>query len=119
QGRVPGRSAHFADCVARLDEIEAMGFDTVYLPPIHPIGTVHRKGPNNSLVAGPNDPGSPYAIGSAAGGHEAVAPELGTLDDFQHFQQAARAHGLELVLDFAIQVSPDHPWVAEHPDWFY
>jgi starch synthase (maltosyl-transferring) len=119
QGTDPTRSATFREAERRLPAIAAMGFDTLYMPPIHPIGTTNRKGPNNSLVAGPKDPGSPYAIGSPAGGHEAIAPELGTLDDFQHFLEAAHGHGLELALDFAIQVSPDHPWVKEHPDWFY
>jgi starch synthase (maltosyl-transferring) len=119
QGTDPTRSATFREAEARIPAIAAMGFDTLYMTPIHPIGVTNRKGPNNTLVAGPNDPGSPYATGSAAGGHEAVAPELGTLDDFLHFQEVARQHGLELVLDFAIQVSPDHPWVKEHPEWFY
>jgi starch synthase (maltosyl-transferring) len=119
QGTDPTRSATFREAEARLPAIAAMGFDTLYMPPIHPIGTTNRKGPNNTLVAGPNDPGSPYAIGSEAGGHEAVASELGTVDDFMHFQQRARELGLELALDFAIQVSPDHPWVKEHPEWFY
>jgi len=119
QGTDPTRSATFREAEQRLPAIAAMGFDTLYMPPIHPIGTTNRKGPNNSLVAGPNDPGSPYAIGNAAGGHEAIAPELGTLDDFQHFLEVAHGHGLELALDFAIQVSPDHPWVKEHPEWFY
>jgi starch synthase (maltosyl-transferring) len=119
QGTDPTRSATFREAEARLPAIAAMGFDTLYMTPIHPIGLTKRKGPNNTLVAGPNDPGSPYAIGGKAGGHEAIAPELGTLDDFLHFQEVARQHGLELVLDFAIQVSPDHPWVEEHPEWFY
>src|SRR5207302_5964173 len=119
QGTDPTRSATFREAEARLADIAAMGFDTLYMPQIHPIGTTKRKGPNNALVAGPNDPGSPYAIGSQAGGHDAIAPELGTLDDYLHFQQTAREHGLELALDFAIQVSPDHPWVDEHPEWFY
>ncbi len=119
QGTDPNRSATFREAEARIPAIAAMGFDTLYMTPIHPIGVTNRKGPNNTLVAGPNDPGSPYAIGSAAGGHDAVAPELGTLDDFLHFQKTAREHGLELALDFAIQVSPDHPWVKEHPEWFY
>ncbi|MBV8719090.1 MAG: alpha-1,4-glucan--maltose-1-phosphate maltosyltransferase [Chloroflexi bacterium] len=119
QGTDPNRSATFREAEARLPAIAAMGFDTLYMTPIHPIGTTNRKGPNNTLVAGPHDPGSPYATGSAVGGHEAVAPELGTLEDFLHFQQTAKEHGLELVLDFAIQVSPDHPWVKEHPQWFY
>jgi starch synthase (maltosyl-transferring) len=119
QGTDPMRSATFREAEQRLPAIAAMGFDTLYMPPIHPIGQTNRKGPNNSLVAGPRDPGSPYAIGASAGGHEAVAPELGTLEDFLHFRDAARRHGLELALDFAIQVSPDHPWVTEHPEWFY
>ena len=119
QGTDPTRGSTFREAEARLGAIAAMGFDTLYMTPIHPIGKTNRKGPNNTLVAGPHDPGSPYAIGGEAGGHEAVAPELGTLDDFLHFQQVAREHGLELAMDFAIQVSPDHPWVKEHPEWFY
>lgn len=119
QGTDPTRSATFREAEARIPAIAAMGFDVLYMTPIHPIGETKRKGPNNTLVAGPNDPGSPYAIGSADGGHETVAPELGTLDDFAHFEQVARQHGMELAIDFAIQVSPDHPWVKEHPDWFY
>ncbi len=119
QGTDPTRSATFREAEARIPAIAAMGFDTLYMTPIHPIGKTDRKGPNNSLVAGPNDPGSPYAIGGEAGGHDAIAPELGTLEDFLHFQEVARQNGMELVLDFAIQVSPDHPWVKEHPEWFY
>src|SRR5438552_11953548 len=119
QGTDPTRSATFSEAQLRLPAIAAMGFDTLYMPPIHPIGTTKRKGPNNTLVAGPNDPGSPYAIGGAGGGHEAIAPELGTVDDFLHFQHEARQHGLELAMDFAINCSPDHPWVTEHPEWFY
>jgi starch synthase (maltosyl-transferring) len=119
QGTDPTRGATFREAETRLPAIAEMGFDTLYMTPIHPIGVTNRKGPNNSLIAGPHDPGSPYAIGSAAGGHEAVAPELGTLDDFLHFQQTARELGLELAMDFAINCSPDHPWVTEHPDWFY
>jgi starch synthase (maltosyl-transferring) len=119
QGTDPTRSATFREAEARLPAIAEMGFDVLYMTPIHPIGTTNRKGPNNSLVAGPNDPGSPYAIGSQAGGHDAIAPELGSLDDFLHFQQRARELGLELALDFAIQVAPDHPWVKQHPEWFY
>ena len=91
----------------------------VYLPPIHPIGRTHRKGPNNALVAGPADPGSPWAIGNEAGGHDAVNPALGTLADFRRFVAAARALGLEVALDYALQCSPDHPWVREHPEWFF
>jgi starch synthase (maltosyl-transferring) len=95
-----------------------MGFDVIYLAPIHPIGVTNRKGRNNALVAAPGDPGSPWAIGGAAGGHTAVEPALGTLADFDHFQAAARGLGMELALDFAAQASPDHPWVREHPEWF-
>ncbi|MHB1135155.1 MAG: alpha-1,4-glucan--maltose-1-phosphate maltosyltransferase [Chloroflexota bacterium] len=119
QGRQLGQSATFADCAARLPEIAAMGFDVVYLPPIHPIGQTNRKGPNNSLAAAPADPGSPYAIGSAEGGHKAVHPELGTLADFDRLVAHAGELGMEIALDFAIQCSPDHPYVREHPDWFY
>ncbi|MDG9924222.1 MULTISPECIES: alpha-1,4-glucan--maltose-1-phosphate maltosyltransferase [unclassified Pseudomonas] len=114
----PQRHGTFADVQRRLPDIAAMGFDVLYFPPIHPIGRTHRKGPNNSLKAGPNDPGSPYAIGSAEGGHEAVHPELGSLEDFRDLVQAARNHGLEVALDFAIQCSPDHPWLEQHPGWF-
>ncbi len=103
----------------RLEAVAAMGFDVVYVPPVHPIGRAHRKGPNNTLVAGPDDPGSPWAIGSADGGHTAVAPELGTLDDFDYFVERASAVGLEVAVDYALQCSPDHPWVAEHPQWFH
>ncbi|CAN5454611.1 alpha-1,4-glucan--maltose-1-phosphate maltosyltransferase [soil metagenome] len=112
------RSGTFATAQQRLPEIAAMGFDIVYLPPIHPIGRSHRKGPNNTLIAGPDDPGVPWAIGSEAGGHTAVHPDLGTLKDFDAFVAAARAEGLEVALDYAIQCSPDHPWVTEHPSWF-
>ena len=119
QGLVPGRQGTFADCIRRLPEIKELGFDVVYLPPIHPIGRTHRKGPNNALEAGPSDPGSPWAIGGPEGGHTAVHPDLGTLDDFKHFLQAAQGLGIEVALDLAIQCSPDHPWVREHPEWFY
>ena len=95
-----------------------MGFDVLYLAPIHPIGRSHRKGPNNSEDCQPGDPGSPWAIGSEEGGHDAIHPELGTLADFDHFVAAARGLGLEIALDFAVQCSPDHPWVKQHPDWF-
>ena len=118
QGRDPNRGATFDDCIARLGEIAALGFDVVYLVPIHPIGRVNRKGRDNAVTAAPGDPGSPYAIGSAEGGHRAVNPELGTLDDFRRFVAAAAAQGLEVALDFAIQCAPDHPWVLEHKDWF-
>src|SRR5215467_931139 len=102
----------------RLGEIAAMGFDVVYLPPVHPIGTTARKGRNNALTAGPDDPGSPWAIGSPAGGHDAIHPDLGTLDDFDDFVAKANALDLEVALDLALQASPDHPWVAKHPEWF-
>jgi starch synthase (maltosyl-transferring) len=119
QSRVPGRHGTFDDCIDRLPEIRRMGFDVVYLPPIHPIGRTARKGPDNALVAGPGDPGSPWAIGSPEGGHTATQPELGTLEDFRRLVKAAQGLGLEIALDFAIQCSPDHPWVREHPEWFY
>jgi len=118
QGRVPGRHGTFEDCVARLPDIAAMGFDVLYLPPIHPIGRRFRKGRNGGLAAGPEDPGSPWAIGNEHGGHKAVEPALGTLEDFRHLVRAAREHGLEIALDYALQCSPDHPWVQEHPEWF-
>ncbi|VEE15799.1 alpha-1,4-glucan--maltose-1-phosphate maltosyltransferase [Ectopseudomonas mendocina] len=113
-----GRHGTFADVQARIPEIAAMGFDVLYFPPIHPIGRSHRKGPNNSLSAGPDDPGSPYAIGSEEGGHDAVHPELGSLEDFRTLVRVAREHGLEVALDFAVQCSPDHPWLEQHPGWF-
>ena len=103
----------------RLPDIAAMGFDVAYLPPVHPIGQTFRKGRNNTIGAGPDDPGSPWAIGNADGGHLAVAPELGTIDDFDTFVDRARAVGLEVALDYALQCSPDHPWVHEHPEWFH
>ncbi|OCZ61648.1 alpha-amlyase [Achromobacter xylosoxidans] len=118
QAAEPGRHGTFDDVIARLPDIRAMGFDVLYLPPIHPIGLANRKGRNNSLRAGPDDVGSPYAIGSPAGGHDAIEPRLGTLADFLRLVDAAREHGLEMALDFAIQCSPDHPWLARHPDWF-
>lgn len=118
QGTVPGRHGTFDDCIARLPEIAALGFDVIYFPPIHPIGRVNRKGRNNSLKAGPDDPGSPYAIGNAEGGHCAVHPQLGTLDDFRRVVAACRSHDMEVALDFAIQCAPDHPWLTQHPEWF-
>ncbi len=115
---VAGRHGTFADCEKRLPDIAAMGFDVLYLPPIHPIGVSFRKGPNNSLVAGPEDVGSPWAIGAREGGHTEILPALGTLKEFQHLVAAARQHDIELALDIAYQCSPDHPWVAAHPQWF-
>ena len=104
---------------SRLPDIADMGFDVVYLPPVHPIGRSHRKGPNNTLVAGAQYPGSPWAIGNELGGHTAVEPTLGTIDDFDTFVTAAGKLGMEVALDYALQCSPDHPWVTEHPEWFH
>jgi starch synthase (maltosyl-transferring) len=118
QGRQTVRASTLREAANRLSDIRDMGFDVVYLPPVHPIGKTFRKGPNNSLHAGERDPGCPWAIGSLAGGHTAIDPELGTLDDFAAFVQAARDQKLEVAMDFAIQCSPDHPWVCEHPEWF-
>ena len=120
QGRDPNRpvATTFADAEWRLPQIAAMGFDVVYLPPIHPIGRTNRKGRNNSLEAGPDDVGSPYAIGSSDGGHDVVAPELGGLGEFLHFRETAEANGMELAMDLAIQAAPDHPHVQAHPEWF-
>jgi starch synthase (maltosyl-transferring) len=104
---------------SRLADVAAMGFDVVYLPPVHPIGRSHRKGPNNTLVAGKKDPGSPWAIGNEGGGHTAVDRSLGTIDDFDTFVATAEKLGMEVALDYALQCSPDHPWVTEHPEWFH
>ncbi len=112
-------SATFRQAEERLPEIAALGFDVLYLPPIHPIGITGRRGRNNQAPAGPGDPGSPWAIGSGEGGHLSVHPELGTLADFDHFRARAEELGLEVALDLAFQCSPDHPWVREHPEWFY
>jgi starch synthase (maltosyl-transferring) len=112
------RHGRFDDVIQRLPDIAAMGFDVLYFPPIHPIGRLNRKGRNNSLRAQPGDPGSPYAIGSAEGGHEAIHPELGSVEDFERLRAAAAEQGLELALDFAVQCAPDHPWLKEHPEWF-
>jgi len=118
QGADGVRSGTLRATADRLPEIAALGFDVAYLTPIHPIGTTGRRGPNNSPTAGPSDPGSPWAIGSKAGGHTAINPELGTLADFQHLLLRAREVGLEIAMDYALQCSPDHPWVLEHPEWF-
>jgi len=118
QGTTPGIQGTLADAARRLPEIRALGFDVVYLPPIHPIGHAFRKGKNNTLDVGPGDPGSPWAIGNEHGGHKAVEPALGTLDDFDRFVAAAEANQLEVALDYALQCSPDHPYVKEHPEWF-
>ncbi len=114
----PERHGTFNDVHARLPMIRDMGFDVLYFPPIHPIGSQHRKGRNNALRAEPGDPGSPYAIGSDEGGHEAIHPQLGSREDFRRLVAAAAEHGLEIALDFAIQCSQDHPWLKEHPGWF-
>jgi starch synthase (maltosyl-transferring) len=119
QSTRPGVHGTFLDTARRLPEIAALGFDVIYLPPIHPIGETHRKGRNNSPKAEPGDVGSPWGIGSSAGGHTAVHPELGTLADFEHLVASARDLGLEIALDYALQCSPDHPWVKEHPEWFF
>jgi starch synthase (maltosyl-transferring) len=114
----PGRHGTLRDMARLLPEIARMGFDILYLPPIHPIGEAHRKGRNNAPEATPGDPGSPWAIGGPDGGHTAIHPDLGTLDDFRRLVEAARALDIEIALDLALQCSPDHPWVREHPEWF-
>ncbi|KMQ80728.1 Alpha-amylase [Candidatus Burkholderia pumila] len=112
------RHGTFIDVIGKMPRIREMGFDVLYFPPIHPIGVANRKGKNNTLTAQPGDVGSPYAIGGKEGGHDAVHPELGNLDDFRRMLKAAHEHGLEIALDFAVQCSPDHPWLKEHPTWF-
>jgi starch synthase (maltosyl-transferring) len=114
----PGRHGNLADCEARLSYIASMGFDILYLPPVHPIGRSFRKGRNNALTAGAGDPGSPWAIGAAEGGHNTIHPELGTAEDFRRLVGKAEALGIKIALDIAFQCSPDHPWVHEHPQWF-
>jgi starch synthase (maltosyl-transferring) len=118
QGRIPGQHGTFKDCTERLPDVAAMGFDVVYFTPIHPIGRINRKGRNNAVTAAEGDPGSPYAIGAAEGGHDAVHPELGTLEDFRSFVAACRLLEMEVALDFAVQCSPDHPWLKQYPQWF-
>ncbi len=114
----PARHGTFDDVIKKLPYVQAMGFDVLYFPPIHPIGRTNRKGRNNSLKAERGDPGSVYAIGAEDGGHDAIHPELGTFEDFRRLVKAAKEHGLEIALDFAIQCSPDHPWIKQHPEWF-
>ena len=114
----PGRHGTFKDCERLLPYVASMGFDVLYLPPIHPIGRTQRKGKNNSVMTAANDPGSPWAIGGAEGGHKSIHPELGTLADFKKLLKQAESHGIELALDLAFQCSPDHPYVKEHPEWF-
>ncbi|HET6492220.1 MAG TPA: alpha-1,4-glucan--maltose-1-phosphate maltosyltransferase [Burkholderiales bacterium] len=118
QGTAPGHHGTFDDCIARVPEIAGLGFDVLYLTPIHPVGRTNRKGKNNSLNAGRNDPGSFYAIGNENGGHDAVEPQLGTLEDFRRLIAVCREHKMEIALDFAVQCSLDHPWLKEHPEWF-
>ena len=119
QGTVEGRSATFKESESRLEEISGMGFDVVYLPPIHPIGHTNRRGPNNTQSYSESDPGSPWAIGSELGGHDSINPDLGTMDDFLHLVSEAKKLGIEIALDLAFQVSPDHPYARMHPEWFY
>jgi starch synthase (maltosyl-transferring) len=111
-------SGTFDSSYERVEAAAAMGFDVIYLPPIHPIGTAFRKGPNNTLTPGPADPGSPWAIGNVEGGHDAIHPDLGDFDSFDRFVAKVKSHGMEVALDFALQASPDHPWVSDHPEWF-
>jgi starch synthase (maltosyl-transferring) len=117
-GTTPGVHGTFADVERRLPAIAAMGFDVLYLPPIHPIGFAFRKGKNNSLSPGPESVGSPWAIGNQSGGHTSIEPALGTFEDFARLVRTANEHGLEIALDYALQSSPDHPWITEHPEWF-
>jgi starch synthase (maltosyl-transferring) len=118
EGRADGGST-FRECLGRVDDAKSMGFDVIYFPPIHPIGVTARKGANNSLNCKPGEPGVPYAIGGPAGGHCAVEPELGTLDDFEWLVGEIKARGMEVALDFALNCSPDHPYVKDHPEWFF
>lgn len=118
QSRIPGRHGTLRDCIARVPDIAAMGFDVLYFTPIHPIGRTRRKGRNDAPVASEGDPGSPYAIGSAEGGHDALHPELGSIADFRALVATCLEYGIEIALDFAVQCSPDHPWLTRHPEWF-
>jgi starch synthase (maltosyl-transferring) len=115
----PDRGSTFRDCLPRVEDAKAMGFDVIYFPPIHPIGHTNRKGRNNSVTCEPGEPGVPYAIGSELGGHKAIEPALGTFEDFAWLENEIRSRGMEIALDFAINCSPDHPYVREHPEWFY
>ncbi|MBL8260020.1 MAG: DUF3416 domain-containing protein [Candidatus Competibacteraceae bacterium] len=117
-GQAPGKHGTFKDCETWLPRLAALGFDVLYFPPIHPVGRINRKGKNNTLTPGPDDVGSPWAIGAAEGGHKDILPELGTLEDFRQLVQKAKEHGIEIALDIALQCAPDHPYVKEHPDWF-
>lgn len=119
QGTDPNGPASWDDCIARLDDIRGMGFDTLYLVPIHPIGVTNRKGANNALKTKPGEPGCPYAVGNEYGGHYAVDPDMGTMEDFERFMDAARGNGFHMALDIALNCSPDHPHVEEHPEWYF
>ena len=119
QGTDPTKSATWDDCIARLPEIESLGFNVLYVPPVHPIGKTNRKGRNNSVKAQPGEPGCPYAIGNESGGHDAVDPELGTMEDFERFIAACGKHGMQVAIDIALNASPDHPYAKNHPDWFW
>src|SRR6478752_2218653 len=116
---LPDRGSTFRDCLARVDDAKRMGFDVIYFPPIHPIGYTNRKGRNNSVTSEPGEPGVPYAIGSQWGGHKSIEPSLGTFEDFAWLENEIRGRGMEIAFDFAINCSPDHPYVREHPEWFY
>jgi starch synthase (maltosyl-transferring) len=118
QSKTPGQHGTFEDCIARVPDIAALGFDVLYLTPIHPIGHTNRKGKNNSLKAEPGDPGSFYAIGDESGGHTAIHPQLGTIEDFRRLVETCKAYDMEVALDIAVQCSPDHPWLKQHPEWF-
>jgi len=118
QSKTVGQHGTFEDCIERVPEIAALGFDVLYMTPIHPIGRSNRKGPNNTLKAGPNDPGSFYAVGDESGGHDAIHPQLGTIQDFRRLVETCKAYDMEVALDIAVQCSPDHPWLRQHPEWF-
>ena len=118
QSSIPGQHGTFQDCIARVPEIAGLGFDVLYLTPIHPVGRTNRKGKNNAVTAAPGDVGSFYAVGNENGGHDAVEPALGTLEDFRALVAACHQHGMEVAMDIAVQCSPDHPWLKEHPQWF-
>ena len=116
---IEGKHSTLRDCLPRIEDAKEMGFDIVYFPPIHPIGVSHRKGKNNTVTCEPDDVGSPWAIGAKEGGHREVHPDLGTISDLAWLVSEARDRGIEVALDFAIQCSPDHPYVSEHPEWFF
>ncbi|HEX37930.1 MAG TPA: DUF3416 domain-containing protein [Candidatus Cloacimonetes bacterium] len=119
QGKVPGKSATFDDMINRLPYVYDLGFDTIYLAPHYPVGHTNKKGPNNSLIAGPDDPGSLYSIGNEHGGHKEVNPDFGTMEDFHRFIREAATYGIELAIDIVFTCSPDHPWIKQHPEWFF